>query len=179
MFCTRHKRNMNNRKICKFVATDYHTGPPTVWYLWLRSLCCCYRVLKGARTSNKKMRSLESHLHINADACLQDAACRSSHFSQPIRVWGFGSVVWKEERLLCIGLMESTTPCGVSLIMHILTRPTLQEGKQKQLKARRWHKRHKCIRENTFTNTGDSSMLLNPNLFCHTRTESLRTEVGT
>lgn len=100
-------------------------------------------LFEGTHTPNRKiMRSFQSHLHINADACLQDAACHSYYFSQPIRVWGFGSVLWKGEQLLCVGLMESTTPCGVSLIMHILTRPTLQEGKQKQLKARRRHKRH-------------------------------------
>lgn len=94
------KKSMNNKKICKFGATEYPAGPPTVWYLWLHPLCCCYRDLKVHTHTSKReiMTPLQPHLHLNADVCLQDAACHLYYCSQPIRVWVFGSVASKEER---------------------------------------------------------------------------------
>lgn len=136
-------------------------------------------LFEGTNTSDREiMTLLQSHLRVNADGCLQDAARHSYYCSQPIRVWvcmaSKGGTA-----LLCVGLMESTTPCGVSLIMHQLSRPTLQEGKQKQLKARRRHKRH----TNTPMQTSSRTLVIpacfhKPHKWCYMRTETTCTEVG-
>lgn len=54
--------------------------------------------------------------------------------------------MWRGTRnaLLRVGLMESTIPGGISLIMRTLTLPTPHEDKQKQLKASRLHIAHTC-----------------------------------
>lgn len=63
--------------------------------------------------------------------------------------------------------------------MHQLSRPTLQEGKQKQLKARRRHKRH----TNTLMQTSSRTLVIpacfhKPYKWCHMHTETACTEVG-
>lgn len=56
-------------------------------------------VIEGTHTSKREiMTPLQPHLHLNADVCLQDAACHLYYCSRPIRVWVFGSVASKEER---------------------------------------------------------------------------------
>lgn len=45
-------------------------------------------LFEGTHASDREiMTPLQSHLRVNADACLQDAARHSYYCSQPIRVW--------------------------------------------------------------------------------------------
>lgn len=102
MVLTRHKSLLNNRKRCRFGATRIPIWSsvslislikPSV----LQNLALpCF---EGIDISDKKiMRSLQSHLRINADARTHVALCRSYRFSWLIRVWVWGRVVWNEER---------------------------------------------------------------------------------
>lgn len=105
---------------------------------------------EGTDISDKEiMRSLQSHLRINADACIRVALRLSYCFSRADKSvsLGGGGDVWRGTRnaLLRVGLMESTIPRGISLIMRTLTLPTLHEDKQKQLKASRRHIAHTHI----------------------------------
>lgn len=153
MFLTRHKRLWNNRKRCRFGATRISIWSSESLISLIKSsllqnvaLSC----FEGIGISDKKiMRSLQSHLCINADACIRVAICHSYCFSwadKSVSLRGGGVWCGMRNALLRIGLMESTIPCGVSLIMHILTRPTLQEDKQKQLKASCLPIGHTCTR---------------------------------
>lgn len=118
-------------------------------------------LFEGAHTSKRKIRrSLESHLHINAEACLQDAACHSYCFIQPRRVWGLKCGV--EGGAAPVRWINGVNNSLWRFSDYAHTDSPHSTGRQTKTaqSKRSTPKTHTYTHKNMFTNIGGSSMLL-------------------
>lgn len=105
MFLGRQETLLNNRKRCRFGAAGISVWSSESLMSLIKSSPLHNVALarfEGTDISDKEiMRSLQSHLRINADACIRVALCLSYCFSRADKIVSLGGgrrVAWNEER---------------------------------------------------------------------------------